>query len=37
MKIDLLAVTEKAEQLIEFAARVCYRASSAAQEGSAEN
>ncbi len=36
MKIDLLAVTEKAEQLIEFAARVCYRSHPAAQEGSAE-
>ncbi len=36
MKIDLLAVTEKAEQLIEFAARVCYRSHPSAQEGSAE-
>ncbi|MGI6086677.1 MAG: FAD-dependent thymidylate synthase [Kiritimatiellia bacterium] len=36
MKIDLLTITEKPEQLIEFAARVCYRSHPSAQEGSAE-
>ncbi|MCA1808241.1 MAG: FAD-dependent thymidylate synthase [Kiritimatiellia bacterium] len=35
MQIELLAVTEKAEELIEFAARVCYRSHAGAQEGSA--
>lgn len=36
MKIDLLAVTDKAESLIELAARVCYRSQPSDQDGSAD-
>lgn len=36
MKVTLLAVTEKAEDLIEYAARVCYHSIGRCQPGSAE-
>ncbi len=35
MEIKLLAITEKAEELIEFAARVCYQSFNKIAEGSA--
>ena len=35
MTVELLAITDKAEELIEFAARVCYRSMEKRAPGSA--